>query len=139
MTNLTPAQLEEFEQTFYHFDEHRRNTLTFTEFRYAISSFGIVYPKEELESMFYEMTRGAEVMNFQQFIYFTVSVTEDKTTPGELLDSFRKIADGNPFVTEVQLRKSHVEMKLVDYLKKAMPKVTDDGYDYESFIQNMFN
>lgn len=44
MTNLTPAQLEEFESTFRYFDKDQSNTLNVLEFGAALASLGIVYP-----------------------------------------------------------------------------------------------
>lgn len=43
MTNLTPAQLEEFESTFRHFDKDSSNTLNLYEFKAALASLGIFY------------------------------------------------------------------------------------------------
>jgi len=43
MTNLTPAQLEQFESTFRYFDKDETNTLTVSELTAALASLGIVY------------------------------------------------------------------------------------------------
>jgi len=43
MTNLTPAQLEQFENTFRYFDKDETNTLTVSELSAALASLGIVY------------------------------------------------------------------------------------------------
>ena len=43
MTNLTPAQLEQFESTFRYFDKDETNTLTVSELSAALASLGIVY------------------------------------------------------------------------------------------------
>jgi hypothetical protein len=43
MTNLTPAQLEQFESTFRYFDKDETNTLTISELAAALASLGIVY------------------------------------------------------------------------------------------------
>lgn len=141
MTNLTPAQLEEFEQTFRYFDKDCTNTLSVSEFKYALSSLGIVYD-DKLESVFYQITNNADYATFEQFIRFMVSVTEDKTTPGQLMDSFRTMAGDKPYVTELDLRMSQIPVKMIDYLKKTMPTsaVNElDGYDYESYVAEMFN
>ncbi|CAO0793559.1 unnamed protein product [Mucor circinelloides] len=139
MTNLTPVQLEEFEQTFRYFDKDYTNTLSASEFKYALSSLGIVYDNERLESIFYDITHDNDYMSFEQFIRFMVSVTEDKTTPGQLLDSFRTIAGDKPFVTELDLKMSQIPMSMIDYLKKMMPRsYSDNEMDYESFVQGMF-
>jgi Ca2+-binding EF-hand superfamily protein len=43
MTNLTPAQLEQFESTFRYFDKDETNTLSESEMSAALASLGIVY------------------------------------------------------------------------------------------------
>jgi Ca2+-binding EF-hand superfamily protein len=43
MTNLTPAQLEQFESTFRYFDKDESNTLEPAEMTAALASLGIVY------------------------------------------------------------------------------------------------
>lgn len=43
MTNLTPAQLEEFESTFRFFDKEHSNSLGKEEFNAALASLGIFY------------------------------------------------------------------------------------------------
>jgi Ca2+-binding EF-hand superfamily protein len=43
MTNLTPAQLEQFETTFRYFDRDETNTLSVSEMAAALASLGIVY------------------------------------------------------------------------------------------------
>ncbi len=43
MTNLTPAQLEQFEGTFRYFDRDESNTLNQSEMTAALASLGIVY------------------------------------------------------------------------------------------------
>ena len=43
MTNLTPAQLEQFESTFRYFDKDESNTLEPLEMTAALASLGIVY------------------------------------------------------------------------------------------------
>jgi Ca2+-binding EF-hand superfamily protein len=42
-SNLTPAQLEEFETVFRHFDRDQTNTLGLDEFSAALSGLGIVF------------------------------------------------------------------------------------------------
>jgi hypothetical protein len=142
MTNLTPVQLEEFEQTFRFFDKDYTNTLSVSEFKYALSSLGIVYDNDRLECIFYDITHDEDFMSFEQFIRFMVSVTEDKTTPDQLRDSFRTMAGDKPFITELDLRMSQIPMPMIDYLKKTMPRSShteSDAFDYDSFVEAMFN
>jgi hypothetical protein len=71
-----------------------------------------------------------------------VSVTEDKTTPDQLRDSFRTMAGDKPFITELDLRMSQIPMPMIDYLKKTMPRSSNtetDAFDYDSFVEDMFS
>lgn len=43
LTNLTPAQIEQFESTFRYFDKDETNTLNVSEMAAALASLGIVY------------------------------------------------------------------------------------------------
>jgi Ca2+-binding EF-hand superfamily protein len=43
LTNLTPAQIEQFENTFRYFDKDETNTLNLSEMAAALASLGIVY------------------------------------------------------------------------------------------------
>ena len=52
MTNLTPAQLEQFESTFRYFDKDETNTLEPVEMTTALASLGIVYSVREISSSF---------------------------------------------------------------------------------------
>lgn len=80
MTNLTPAQLEEFESTFRHFDGNETNMLTAIEFKAALASLGIVYDDAEFEGVFAKCSQGEMDVSFEQVhfalcsAYFRVSV-----------------------------------------------------------------
>lgn len=63
MTNLTPAQLEQFESTFRYFDKDETNTLNQFEMSAALASLGIVYPVSSvrgaggMDALFYWVSR----------------------------------------------------------------------------------
>lgn len=48
MSNLTPAQLEQFESTFRYFDRDETNTLDLDEMAAALASLGIVYSASDI-------------------------------------------------------------------------------------------
>ncbi|ORZ22264.1 calponin homology domain-containing protein [Absidia repens] len=142
MTNLTPAQLEEFEQAFRHFDNDNSNTLSATEFNAALASLGIFYDDDVFDQVFSHVTSRQEQASFEQFIRFMVSVTEDKSTPEQIRDSFRTIAGDKPYVTELELKMCLVPDDIVDYLKHDMPRSShaehQDALDYDQYISTLF-
>ena len=69
-----------------------------------------------------------------------VSVTEDKTTPDQLRQSFKVVAGDKPFVTELDLKRSLLSTNVVSYLKEIMPQRDGvaDGYDYGKYLDKVF-
>jgi Ca2+-binding EF-hand superfamily protein len=47
---------------------------------------------EEFIRIFQKCTEGRQECSFEQFTKFMVSITEDKTTPDQLRESFRAVA-----------------------------------------------
>ncbi|KAI4266065.1 MAG: hypothetical protein LQ337_008898 [Flavoplaca oasis] len=146
MTNLTPIQLEEFESVFRHFDRDLSNSLQEIEFSAALASLGLVYDESEMHSVFREVSGNKNSVGFEQFIRFMVSVTEDQNTAEQVFQSFREVADGKPYVTELDLRHSLIPDELVEDLLASMPEhkgpdMQEDRhlpkYDYISFMGNM--
>ncbi|KAL8939304.1 MAG: hypothetical protein Q9211_002800 [Gyalolechia sp. 1 TL-2023] len=146
MTNLTPIQLEEFESVFRHFDRDSSNSLQEIDFSAALASLGLVYDDREMHDVFREVSDGKSSVGFEQFIRFMVSVTEDQNTAEQVFQSFREVADGKPYVTELDLRHSLIPEELVEDLLQSMPEhkgpdMQEDRhlskYDYISFMENM--
>ncbi|KAF4121267.1 hypothetical protein GMORB2_2229 [Geosmithia morbida] len=148
MTNLTPIQLEEFESVFRHFDRDDSNSLAELEFGAALASLGLVFSEDEMHDYFVETAQGRDYVTFEGFIRFMVDVTEDQNTAEQVFQSFREVADGKPYVTEMDLRHSLVPDEVIDQLVEIMPEhngpdmSTDRGmpqYDYISFMEKMIN
>ncbi|KAI9712880.1 MAG: hypothetical protein M1812_006749 [Candelaria pacifica] len=145
MTNLTPIQLEEFESVFRHFDRDLSNSLQELEFSAALASLSLVYDEEEMHEKFRATSGGRDYVTFEQFIRFMVAITEDQNTAEQVFQSFREVADGKPYVTEMDLRHSLIPDELIDDLLKTMPEhkgpdLQEDRelpkYDYISFMDN---
>ncbi|KAG5646521.1 hypothetical protein DXG03_003288 [Asterophora parasitica] len=142
MTNLTPAQLEQFESTFRYFDKDESNTLSVSELAAALASLGIVYTDEDMVFIFEELTEAYGAVTFEAFINLLVDITEDQTSPEQLREAFRGIATDKPFVTELDLRIAHLPAPAIEYLREAMPSASNDTgepeYDYERWLDDVF-
>lgn len=121
MTNLTPIQLEEFESVFRHFDRDLSNSLQELEFSAALASLGLVYDEQEMHDRFVEVAGRGGSVSFEQFIRFMVDVTEDQNTAEQVFESFREVADGKPYVTELDLTHSLIPDDVVQKLIESMP------------------
>lgn len=148
MTNLTPIQLEEFESVFRHFDRDDTNSLSELEFSAALASLGLVFSEEEMHDYFVDTSHGQDRVTFEQFIRFMVDVTEDQNTAEQVFQSFREVADGKPYVTEMDLRHSLVPDEVIEKLIEIVPEhkgpdlAQDRGmpqFDYISFMEKMMS
>ncbi|KAL1582685.1 hypothetical protein WHR41_08590 [Cladosporium halotolerans] len=144
MTNLTPMQLEEFESVFRHFDRDVSNSLQELEFSAALASLGLVYDEDEMHDRFVEVAGRGGSVSFEQFIRFMVDVTEDQNTAEQVFESFREVADGKPYVTELDLTHSLIPEEIVQQLMESMPAhrgpdLKEDRdlpkYDYIQFME----
>lgn len=146
MTNLTPIQLEEFESVFRHFDRDDSNSLSELEFSAALASLGLVYSEDETHEYFLDTSNGRDRVTFEQFIGFMVEATEDQNTAEQVFQSFREVADGKPYVTEMDLRHSLVPDEVIEKLVEIIPPFsgpdlqTDRGkaqFDYIKFMEKL--
>ncbi|KAK3296165.1 calponin domain-containing protein [Chaetomium fimeti] len=146
MTNLTPIQLEEFESVFRHFDRDDTNCLSELEFSAALASLGLIFSEDEMHDYFLDTSGGLDRVTFEQFIRFMVDVTEDQNTAEQVFQSFREVADGKPYVTEMDLRHSLVPDEVIEKLVEIMPghsgpdMQSDRGqpqFDYIAFMDKM--
>ncbi|TKA31104.1 hypothetical protein B0A50_02073 [Salinomyces thailandicus] len=148
MTNLTPIQLEEFESVFRHFDRDLSNSLQELEFSAALASLGLVYDEQEMHERFVEVAGRGGSVSFEQFIRFMVDVTEDQNTAEQVFESFREVADGKAYVTELDLTHSLIPDEIVQKLMESMPAhrgpdLQEDRelpkYDYMRFMENFIS
>lgn len=72
MTNLTPAQLEQFESTFRYFDKDESNTLSPSEMTAALASLGIVYSDEDVNFIYDQLMEDYGAVTFEAFINLLV-------------------------------------------------------------------
>ena len=72
-TNLTPAQLEQFEGTFRYFSRDESNTLNLAGMIAALASLGVVYSEEDMNYLYDELVRDYGAVTFEAFINLLVS------------------------------------------------------------------
>lgn len=72
MTNLTPAQLEQFESTFRYFDKDESNTLNESEMTAALASLGIVYSDDDMDMIYNQLMQDYGAVTYEAFINLLV-------------------------------------------------------------------
>jgi hypothetical protein len=96
---------------------------------------------KEFEEVYKKVTAGNDSCSFEQFTNYMVSITEDKTTPEQLRQSFLVIAGNKKYVTETDMRVGQLTAEQVQYLKTVLPpkEGVEGGYDYESYLKSAFS
>jgi Ca2+-binding EF-hand superfamily protein len=80
MTNLTPAQLEQFESTFRYFDKDETNTLNLSEMAAALASLGLVYSDNDMNYIYEQLTEDYGAVTYEAFINLLVGASAPQAT-----------------------------------------------------------
>lgn len=150
-SNITAGQLEEIDSVFRHFDKSGMNVLQgASEFPAALASLGMTYDDEELQQILSRIGRRDETVDWEAFLNFMIEELEDQNTPEQVLNAFRDVADGKPYVTELDLRESLIPETAADFLLRNLPIVATedrepgdeeqgDGLDYITYMAEKIN
>jgi len=142
MTNLTPAQLEQFESTFRYFHKDESNTLNQSEMTAALASLGIVYSDEDMDYIYDKLVSDYGAVTYEAFINLLVDITEDQTSLDQLREAFHGIASNKPLLTELDLRLAHLPAGAIEYLREVMPSTLNEAgepeYDYDRWLDEVF-
>ncbi|CED82405.1 actinin-like protein [Phaffia rhodozyma] len=130
-TNLTPAQLEEFESTFRHFDSDETNTLTIQEFTAALASLSISYSDQEIDRIHATLVEEFGAVDYRAFTSLLVEITQDTESPEQLSEAFREIAREKPYITELDLELALLPASSIDFLKTVIPSQELDTHGHE--------
>jgi len=131
--DVTPEQLKEFKEVFQHFDKDNSGTLNKLEFKACLQSLGEDFSDATVDSI---MSDGTGNINFETFLNFMINKTKDQDTQGEMLESFKAIANDKEFVTEEDLRRVLSNDK-ADFLIKNMPR-NENGLDYAAWVNQQY-
>ena len=139
-SGVSAEQLEEFKKTFQHFDVDNDGTLSRLEFKSVLSGLGLVAldfdgSDKKSEQIFQKVSGGADVVNFDQYVTYMTSITENASSVDALQESFSTIAGGRDFVTAADFKVAGMTQEQIDFLTSSMPAGPHDGsYDYKAWL-----
>jgi len=137
LASCTPAQLQEFEETFRHFDKNNNNSLSAPEFKQALAALGKDFDDETFQKLFKETAKGDENISFEEFVAFMVTLEQDRFTGTQIRESFTTLANGKAFMDDMDMRVGGLTEDDVAFVQNNMDK-TDSGYDYNAYLNKMF-
>ncbi|KAJ9111479.1 hypothetical protein QFC22_006506 [Naganishia vaughanmartiniae] len=155
-SNVTKDKLLEWQATWQHFcdEEMGYQDLDSRQLQAALASLGHVYSTEDFLRIYDNIVRKHGAVTYEAFADLLVTITEDSSSPEQLIEAFRLLAQGDDVVTGEDLRRARISPTATTFLSEAMPNLSSravDGgegdaadnstgpvYDYRAFLQATF-
>jgi len=132
--DVSPEQLNEFNEVFKHFDKNKDGTLARLEIKACLQALGDEPSESELDGIMNTWDPQHTGVSFQAFTNMMISRNKDTDSKDEMLIAFKDIANDKDFVTEEDLRKVMTSER-VKFLLEKMPKYPNGGYDYKAWVE----
>jgi len=137
-SGISPEQMQEFRQSFDHFDSNKSGRLTKLEFKSCLSSMGLIdvdFSSQEdpkYNAIWNKLVPGGSGdLGFDTYAKYMVETTEDADTPEQFQDNISIVAGGKDFVTVADMQKANMTPEQIEYVKNNFPP-KNDGYNYRS-------
>ncbi|KDO23896.1 hypothetical protein SPRG_10041 [Saprolegnia parasitica CBS 223.65] len=145
--HITPAQLQEVEEVFNHFDVDKDGQLARDEFITACKALGYDMTEDECHNMFDELdTDKSEDISLHEFSTFCAEQLQSGTTQSDVLAAFEMLAKDKTISREKLT--THFEPAIAEYLIEHMPHLFEkqededvearEVLDYNSFSADLF-
>eukprot|EP00039_Didymoeca_costata_P018002 m.331716 g.331716 ORF g.331716 m.331716 type:complete len:894 (+) comp16784_c0_seq1:77-2758(+) len=144
--NITDEQMQEFRQSFDHFDKDKSGQLDRLEFRGCLLSLGIDIPQvatgddAEFNRILTRVDPNQDGhISFTEFVAFMAEERADAANKDDLLEQFTTLAGGQPYILPSQL--SDLDADLVEFCMQSMAPYEggpEGALDYQSFAAAAF-
>jgi len=131
-SDVSPQQLQEFRDSFNHFDKTKNGTLSRHEFAACLQTLG----EELTESIWTTVASTDNAVDFDEYVRFMSARVRDSESKAQVADSFKILSKDKDYITEADLR-SVLEPAQVEYLVANLPP-KGDGYDYQAFLDTLY-
>lgn len=117
--SVPPEKMNEFRESFDHFDNNHDQQLDRLEMKSVLSSLGVIDvdfsgQDKEFDKLFNQISEGNKTVSFDQYVKFMISITEDTVSPQQLSDAFKVITNGKDFLTEGDMRRAQLNDQQVN-------------------------
>jgi len=137
-SGVSAEQMQEFRESFDHFDENKNGALDKLEFKACLSSMGLADvdlaggADKKYDQLWAKIPKNASSeVEFDAYVNYMKSVTEDAVTQEQFAEQMGIVAGGKDFVTENDMIKAGMTPDQIEYVKTNMPK-KHDGYDFNA-------
>jgi len=136
-SNVTEDQINEFKETFKHFDKDRSNALDKLEFRACLQTLGQAYNDDAFNKLFSELAHGGDRIDIDTFVKYMISLLEDTDNAEQIKQSFKILANDRPTIGSSDLRVPPIQEENVTYLISRM-KGGEGSFNYNGYTDEVF-
>ena len=119
-----------------------------------MASLGMIYTEEDISTIYPQLLEEYGNCGYEAFLGFLREITEDTTSPDQLLEAFQGLAGEKPYLTEMDLKLAMLPPSSVEHFKAEMPEIEgeekkelllngegspagDKLYDYEAYLRSV--
>lgn len=137
---LDAGKLQEFVDSFNHFDHDKSGKLDKTEFKAAASAVSVSFKNDAaFDAEFAKISEGKPTMDLQQYIRYLTELNEDKDSAEQIKASFKALSNDKDFITTDQLFIEPLSKSDAEFLSTLMPKHSSGhGLDYALFVDQSY-
>jgi len=152
-SGVSDEQMQDFDETFKHFDTDKTGKLEPSELKACLRSLGYMFATieegevdAEWEAVLSQLDpNGDGDVSLTEFQNFMIQRESDKAeTSSDVLGAFQAASDEKPYMTRQDLEKA-MGPEQADYCVRHMKQYVDGskvevggGYDYQGFIKSVF-
>jgi len=133
---VTEEEMEEYRNTFNHFDKDHSNTLEYYELKACLTALGEDVSDEQAKDICHKYNDGKENLSFDGYVKFMCDRFSKVETADSTREAFLAIAANGQYVTEQQLARFFAPED-VEYLKTQLPKV-GEAYDFNAWTDSIY-
>jgi len=135
---VDPAVIQEFKETFRHFDKDNSNTLDQHEFRACAQSLGIpLIDEDAFQAVFQTVAGPDQQVHFDSFVDWMIKQTEDTDTPQQINASFRLLANDQATIVPSDLQIHPLTPNEVGFVVERFP-AQGERIDFTTFVTQSF-
>lgn len=136
-SSITDDQMNDFKETFNHFDKDHSKSLDKLEFRACLKTLGQDYTDQQFDALFSQLAGGSDRIDFDTFVKYMISLLEDTDDSVQIKQSFRILSNDAPSITEHDLRVPPLQDQDIQFLVARMNK-KDGSHDYNQYTDSVF-
>jgi Ca2+-binding EF-hand superfamily protein len=137
---IPEEQLNEFKESFKHFDKNGNGLLEKAEFKAAVGAVNIAFKDEaHFEQIYNQVAEGNAQVNEHQYIRYLIEQNEDRDTPEQIKAAFKALANDAESISAQQLVQPPLTQEDAEFLAQYMPQAGDGNLDYNQYVDANFS